>query len=126
MCHLSVFAGIYARNLLFRLFGGKSATLCIKSLISHDITARQSRRSPSSPYFACEIKIHQKMSTKRHAPRRAGRDGVPLFVEEVTRLLLERGEAWRRSGHPAYVAAVPRRALSREVVEGVTERTGEF
>jgi hypothetical protein len=25
MCHLSVFAGIYTRNLLFRLFGGKSA-----------------------------------------------------------------------------------------------------
>jgi hypothetical protein len=64
LCHLSVFAGIYARNLLFRLFGGKSATLSIKSLISQDIAARQWRGSHRSPYFAREIKIHQKMSTK--------------------------------------------------------------
>jgi hypothetical protein len=37
-------------------------TMRIKSLISHDITAPQWRRSHPSPYFACEIKIHQKMS----------------------------------------------------------------
>jgi hypothetical protein len=46
--------------LLFRLFGGKSATLCIKLLISHDIAARQWRGSYPSPYFAREIKISPK------------------------------------------------------------------
>jgi hypothetical protein len=45
-------------------FGVKSVTLCIKSLISHDIAARQWHGSHLSPYFASEIKIHQKMSTK--------------------------------------------------------------
>ena len=37
--------------------------------------------------------------------------GVPLFVEEVTRLLLELRRAGRRSSNPAYLAAVPRGAL---------------
>ena len=32
--------------------------------------------------------------------------GVPLFVEEVTRLLLERGERGRHRGHPADAAAI--------------------
>ena len=36
--------------------------------------------------------------------------GVPLFVEEVTRLLLERGEAGRRAGDPADAATIARRA----------------
>ena len=36
--------------------------------------------------------------------------GVPLFVEEVTRLLLERDDAGRRPGDPADLAAVARRA----------------
>jgi hypothetical protein len=44
--------------------GTASAKLFIKSLISHDIAARQWRDSNPSPYFACEIKIRQKMSTK--------------------------------------------------------------
>ena len=35
--------------------------------------------------------------------------GVPLFVEEVTRLLLERGEAGRRAGDPADAATIARR-----------------
>ena len=35
--------------------------------------------------------------------------GVPLFVEEVTRLLLERGEHGRRAGDPADPATVARR-----------------
>ncbi len=34
--------------------------------------------------------------------------GVPLFVEEVTRLLLERGDR-RIAGHPAHASAVARR-----------------
>ena len=36
--------------------------------------------------------------------------GVPLFVEEVTRLLLERGEQGGVASHPADLAAVARRA----------------
>ena len=36
--------------------------------------------------------------------------GVPLFVEEVTRLLLERGEAGRLAGDPADASAVARGA----------------
>ena len=36
--------------------------------------------------------------------------GVPLFVEEVTRLLLERGEQGGVASHPANLAAVPCRA----------------
>ena len=36
--------------------------------------------------------------------------GVPLFVEEVTRLLLERGEAGGSAGDPADASAVARRA----------------
>jgi hypothetical protein len=37
-----------------------SAKLCTKPLILHDIDAWQCRDSNPSPYFACEIKIHQK------------------------------------------------------------------
>jgi hypothetical protein len=48
-------------------FGGKSAALCIKSLISHHIAARQRHRSHPSPDFAREIEIHQKMSIKNTA-----------------------------------------------------------
>jgi hypothetical protein len=75
---------IYARNLLFRLLAGTApAKLCIKSLISHDIAARQWRRSHPSPYFAREIKIHQKMSTKKKSARcsRTHRPGRRLAVD---------------------------------------------
>ena len=52
--------------------------------------------------------------------------GVPLFVEEVTRLLLERGEAGRRAGDPADPAAVARGAArpTRRGARGRADRRG--
>ena len=52
--------------------------------------------------------------------------GVPLFVEEVTRLLLERGDAGRRAGDPADLAAIARRAArpARRSARGRADRRG--
>ena len=54
--------------------------------------------------------------------------GVPLFVEEVTRLLLERGEAGRRSRHPADLATVSRRAArpARPCARDRADRRGSW
>jgi hypothetical protein len=65
MCHLSVFV-----CLLFRLLGGKSAKLCIKSLISHDIAAQQWCGSHPSPYGGQDKRFRGRQADRRLASRR--------------------------------------------------------
>jgi hypothetical protein len=70
----------------FDCFGETAfAKLCIKSLIPHDVATLQCRDSNPSPYFACEIKIRQKMSTKLQA-RGISRDSIAPALRELDAL----------------------------------------